>query len=339
MSASVPDIFREGKRSRMRKIGILGMGQWAKNIVGNVQGRTDKACISAAWSRSLTKVSDFCAQNDITLRENIEDVLSDEGVDGVIVSGPAQLHSEVAKMALKAGKHTMVIKPIALNHADAAEMKDLASARGIVLALGFDRCFLPTADLLRKRVADGELGKIIHAEGNFCVPRFFDLTEGDWKAGNQFNPPGSLADHMLYTMIELIGPVAALSVKSRTNAAPVNIADTVSVGLEFSSGATGTLTAIGVTQAFERLHIFGTKGWAEIRGRTRFEFNPVDGEAVVEKLATGSLLLRQVEAFADAIEGGMSFPVSLDLAVNSAACFEAMHLANKSGTWERVKNG
>ena len=141
---------------------------------------------------------------------------------------------------------------------------------------------------------------------------------------------------MLYTMIELIGPVEALSVQARTNAAPVDIADTVSVGLKFQGGATGTLTAIGVTQAYERLHVFGTAGWGEIRNRTRFEFNPVEGDAQVSEHEIGPVLLRQIDAFADAIAGDAPYPVSPDVAVNSAACFEAMHKAAASGGWETV---
>jgi len=47
-------------------------------------------------------------------------------------------------------------------------------------------------------------------------------------------------------------------------------------------------------------------------------------------------LLRQIDAFADAIAGDAPYPVSPDVAVNSAACFEAMHKAAASGGWETV---
>ena len=95
----------------------------------------------------------------------------------------------------------MVIKPIALNEKDTDQIKKIASSKGLTLAFGFDGYFLPTVEEFRKHVRAGDLGKIIHAQGNFCVLSFFNLVEGHWKAGNRLNPPGSLADHMLYLMI------------------------------------------------------------------------------------------------------------------------------------------
>ena len=318
----------------MKRIGIIGLGQWGKTIVSQVQGKSNKIQIMAAWGRSSEKISDFCANHQIEVRNDFDNILDDNSIDAVIIAGPGHLHAETAKAALSANKHTMVIKPIALNKKDADQIKNLALSRGLTLALGFDRCFLPSVDELRKHVRAGDLGKIIHAEGNFCVPRFFNLVEGDWKAGNRFNPPGSLADHMLYLMIELIGPVKALSVQGRRNAASVEIADTVSISLKFENEALGTLTAIGVTPSFERLHFFGTKGWAEIRDRSHFEFKSIDGRSSSLQLEVDQLLLRQLDAFADAIEGKRPFPVPLDVAVNSAACFDAMQRSYANAQWE-----
>jgi len=320
----------------MINLAIVGLGGWAKRIVGTVQGKSARARFSCAVTRTPRKVTEFAAKQGLDLSDRMGDALDDAAVDGVVVAGPAQLHAKLAAEALAAGKHTMVIKPLALRRADAEALRDTADKKGLVIALGYDRCFLPAADELRRLVASGALGRIVHAEGDFCADRYFHLVEGDWKSNDDNAPPGSLADHMLYTMIELVGPVETVSVTARTLAAPVRISDTASVSMQFASGATGGLTAIGVTAPYERLLLFGTEGWAEIRNNSRFEFKPLKGDGTVTDFPASNLLLSQIDAFAMAITGERPFPVSPENAVAGAAALDAMSRSAASGKTERV---
>jgi predicted dehydrogenase len=129
---------------------------------------------------------------------------------------------------------------------------------------------------------------------------------------------------MLYTMVELMGPVEELTVQALHLAAAVDIADTTSVSMRFASGASGVLAAIGVTPRFERLQLFGTEGWVEIRQGRRFEFSPIEGEGTVIDFPAANLLRRQLEAFAAAARGEAPYPVTLDHAVAGVAALEAM---------------
>ncbi len=320
----------------MVNLAIIGLGSWGRNLVAAVQGKSDTVRFSGAVTRTPAKVGDFAAEHHLALGDQIGAALEDTAVDGVVVAGPAQLHAEVAMQALKAGKHTMVIKPLALYKSDAEALRETAENKGLVLAMGHDRCFLPAIGELRRRVAAGDLGRIVHAEGNFCVDRYFGLPEGDWKSDDATSPPGSLADHMLYTMIELLGPVESLSVQASHMAAPVDISDTASVSMRFASGATGGLTAIGVTPIFQRLHLFGTEGWAEIRNGRRFEFCPLKGESTVTDFPATDLLKLQLESFAAAITGDRPYPVRPEDAVAGVAVLEAMMRSAASGAVERV---
>ena len=320
----------------MINFAIIGLGGWGKRLVASVQGKSDHVQFSRAVTRTPSKVEDFAAEHHLALGDEIGPALDDAALDGIVVAGPAQLHAEVATQVLAAGKHVMVIKPLALYRADAEALRDEAESKGLVLAMGHDRCFLPAIDELRQRVAAGDLGRIVHAEGNFCVDRYFGLPEGDWKSDDATSPPGSLAGHMLYTMIELLGPVETVSVQANHVAAPVNISDTAAVSLRFASGATGGLTAIGVTPIFQRLHVFGTEGWAEIRNGRRLEFSPLKGESTVSDFPPADLLRCQLESFAAAILGDKPYPVSPEDAVAGVAALEAMMRSAANGAVERV---
>ena len=141
---------------------------------------------------------------------------------------------------------------------------------------------------------------------------------------------------MLYTMIELVGPVESLYVQAAHLAAPIKMSDTASVSMRFTNGASGSLTAIGVTPIFQRLHLFGTEGWAEIRNNRQFEFRPLKGEGRVIDYPTFDALKCQLESFAKAITVDAAYPVSPEDAVAGVAALEAMGRSAKSGGLETV---
>lgn len=315
----------------MFDVAIVGLGSWGRRLVDAVQGKSAAIRFTAAVARTPSKVEDFAARHGNRVSDDYDAVLGDQAVAGIVVAGPAGVHAAHALAALEAGKHVLVIKPLALTRADAEALRQVAAAKGLLLAMGYDRCFLPAVDELRRRVKAGDLGRILHAEGNFCVTRYAGLKGGDWKTDAAQSPPGGLADHMLYTMIELIGPVRELYVQALRQVVEVDIADTASVMLRFAGGASGLLTGIGVTPNFHRLHLFGTEGWAEIRANTRFEYQPLKGDSIVTEFAAFDALKCELETFAAAAAGDAVFPVSPDDAVAGAAALEAMAKSGASG--------
>lgn len=315
----------------MFELGIVGLGPWARRLVDAVQGRSETVRVRAAATRSPAKAADFCKDRGISLGSDIDAVLNDASVDGLVIAGPAFLHAEQAMRALDAGKHVLVIKPLALKKTEAEAAYARAAEKGLTLAVGYDRCFAPVADALRQRVRAGDLGRIVHAEADFCVDRYFGMTPDDWKSRLGNAPPGSLADHMLYTMIELIGPVAEVEAAGGHLATDLEVCDTSSVRLGFAGGVRGALTAIGVTPNFHRLHLFGTEGWMEARGNIHVTFQPRKGEAETVELAAVDALRRMQEAFAAAASGGTPYPVTPGQGIAGVAALEAMGRSFREG--------
>ncbi len=282
-------------------------------------------------TRTPSKVAEFTAQHGIGLGDDYAAMLQDDAINGVVVCGPGDLHVEHATAAMEAGKHVLVIKPLALQRSEAEAMYETADKNSVFLGMGYERCFLPAIDELRRRVAAGDLGKIVHAEGNYCVDRYSKMTRQHWKANSAIAPAGALADHMLYIMIELIGPVAELQARGLHLATDLDTADTSTVALQFADGPSGLLTAIGVTPNYARVVFFGTEGWAEVRGATRFEFTPKEGEPTVIDYPAFDSLRSQLERFAAASLGEQAFPVSPEHAIAGVAAVAAMGRSIKSG--------
>ncbi len=308
----------------MMKLGILGLGAWGRRMVNSVHGKSAAARFVAGFNRTPSKVADFARERDIRLSGDLKDVLADPEVDGVVVVGPAALHAPQAMQAVEAGKHALVVKPLALGRADAEALCAAAKANGVTVVMGYDRCFAPNLDVLRARFAAGDLGDIVHAEGDFCVDRYFGFDRDDWKASTAHVHPGALADHMLYAMIELLGPVEEVAVRALSQATDLDAADTATTSLRFAGGASGLLTAIGVTANFHRLHLFGTKGWAELRGNRDFTFQPVGGKAEVLELPANDPVRDEIEAFVAAAQGTAPYPITPETAIAGVAALEAM---------------
>lgn len=313
----------------MFKLGIVGLGAWGKRLVNSVHGKSDAVTFAAAATRTPSKVSEFADERGIRVVADADEIYAE--VDGIVVAGHAAWHAADALRAVEAGKPVLVIKPLATTRADAESLYAKASDKGVLVAMGYDRCFAPAMDALRTRVRAGDLGHVFHASGDFSVDRMLTFDADAWKADPETNPPGSLADHMMYMMIELMGPVSGLSVDATTQVVPHDFSDTATVNLRFAGGEAGTLTAIGVAPNFNRLHMYGDKGWAEVRGVNRLEYQPLGGDPVVEEFDAVDMCRRQLELFAAAAQGEADWPVPPADAINGVAALEAMLESSQSG--------
>jgi predicted dehydrogenase len=320
----------------MLNVGIIGLGGWGKRLVESVQGKSDRIRFTTAVVANPAKHEAFAVEHGLKVGTDLSAMLANPAIQAVVSTGPAGLHSEHSLAAIEAGKPVLAVKPMAIKGSDAEKLRDAAKKRGVLLALGYNRCFYPAINELRRRIADGDLGTLLHAEGNFCVDRYFKLKPGDWKYEPEQVLAGALADHPLYAMIELLGPVAEVDAHGSTRGVKVPITDTTAILLRFKSDASGLLTACGATATYERLTFFGAKGWAEVRGGNRFEFQPVSGPSSKIDFPTFDAEHAELEAFADAVAGKKPFPVPVDQAVHSVVVLEAMDRSAQQGSPARI---
>ena len=333
-----PNGGSEKRRTVSLNVGIIGLGGWGRRLVEAVQGKSDRIRFAAAVTGTPAKAEAFAAKHGLAVSGDLKAMLADASIDAVVSSGPAGLHAAHSLAAIKAGKPVLAVKPMALNRADAEALGKAAREHGVLLALGYNRCFYPAIAELRRRIAAGDLGTLLHMEGDFCVDRYFKLKPGaDWKTEKSQVLAGALADHSLYAMIEFLGPVAEVVAHGSTRATKLPITDTTATLLRFANGASGLLTAMGATATYERMTVFGSKGWAEIRHGEQFTLQPIGGEGTTIDYPDFDPEKDELEAFAAAVTGEKPFPVSVDDAVHSVAVLEAIDRAATTG--EVVKIG
>ena len=144
----------------MVNVAVVGAGAWGKNhirVFSEIPGVRLKYVCDNAPSKlgPLQK-----AYPQIQMVEDLEPILRDPEVEGIVVASSAVSHGPVGKEILKAGKDVLVEKPMALSIQHAEEMMELAEKKRRILMVGHLLIYHPVVDRLKEMVKSGELGTI-----------------------------------------------------------------------------------------------------------------------------------------------------------------------------------
>jgi len=144
----------------MTNVAVVGAGAWGRNHI-RVFSEMPKVRLKYICDSDPSKLSSIqksYPQSKIV--ENLEPILQDPEVRGVVVASSAVSHYSLSKKILLADKDVLIEKPMALNLEDAEEMIEIAERKGQILMVGHLLIYHPVVDRLKKMVASGELGKI-----------------------------------------------------------------------------------------------------------------------------------------------------------------------------------
>jgi predicted dehydrogenase len=90
------------------------------------------------------------------------DLVSDPSIDLVAISTPVSTHFEMALAAIRAGKHVLVEKPMAMNVDECSVLIDEAAKRKLTLMVDHTFVYTPAVRKMRELVQDGSLGDIYY---------------------------------------------------------------------------------------------------------------------------------------------------------------------------------
>ncbi|OPX11370.1 Gfo/Idh/MocA family protein [Mycobacterium sp. AT1] len=201
---------------------------------------------------------------------SFDDVLDDDRVDVVHICSPNHLHHEQVLAALRAGKHVICEKPLAMTSVQAIELRDVADASAVVHAVCFINRFYPHCQEARARVESGDVGAVRLLTGAFLQDWLAKDTDWNWRLdpalGGSLRAVGDIGSHWLdlasfvtgqrveAVMADLTtaiptrhrpldGPQATFSaaVGGPTEAKTIDTEDMAGILLRFDGGARGVL--------------------------------------------------------------------------------------------------
>ncbi|MGI6081695.1 MAG: Gfo/Idh/MocA family protein [Limnochordia bacterium] len=256
-------------------------------------------------------------------------MLEESDLDAVIVGVPNNVHHEITINALKAGKHVLCEKPMAINVAAGEQMVAAAKESGRILAVGLVNRMRSEVQTLRAMVDSDELGKIYYAKA-MMIRRKGIPGWGSWFTRKEESGGGPLIDigvHALDLAWFLIGCPKPVSVTGHTYTAfgpdrrglgswgiPdltgfYDVEDLAVGMIRFDNGAAINLE---VSWALNmppetRINVIGEKAGAlcTLDGNVRF-FSEVENELVdtTRQGSKVSIFRAQLQHFTDAIREG-----------------------------------
>jgi predicted dehydrogenase len=201
-------------------------------------------------------------------------MLARPDVDAVVLLTPMREHAPMAAAALRAGKHVLVEKPLAVTLDEARALVALAGRGPGRLVCAPFTVLSPTFQTIARRLRRGDIGRVVAARGRYgwAGP---DWAEWFYKPGG-----GALFDLGVYTLTTLtgwLGPVRRVTAMSGialperlVNGRPVRVEveDTAQVTLEFAGGCLATLLTGFTLQQYHGpgIELFGTEGTLYLHG-------------------------------------------------------------------------
>jgi predicted dehydrogenase len=113
--------------------------------------------------------------------ESAEAMVADEAVDVVHVCTPNHLHEDLAQRALRAGKHVICEKPLAIDADGAQRLADLAADTPLCATVPFAYRYYPTVHEARHRIASGQSGAVFLIHGTYLQDWLLTPEDDNWR--------------------------------------------------------------------------------------------------------------------------------------------------------------
>ncbi|MGA2670025.1 MAG: Gfo/Idh/MocA family oxidoreductase [Dehalococcoidia bacterium] len=143
-----------------RNIAVVGCGYWGKNLVRNFAELGALRAICDSNSEVLSKLA--ALYPNVKGETNLDAMLTDKEIKGVVIALPAALHYPAARQALLADKDVFVEKPITSKSSEAQELVELAEKRKCILMVGHLMLYHPAVHILKRHIQSGDLGEIYY---------------------------------------------------------------------------------------------------------------------------------------------------------------------------------
>jgi len=257
------------------RFGIIGAGGIAHAHANTLRGLGEMAELVAACDAIPAAADKFASEFGIETYggpDGIERMLARPDLDAISLGTPSGLHYVQACQGLRAGKHVLTEKPMAITLGQADEMIGAQAETGKTLGCVFQSRFNPGAVIVKQAIDDGRFGRILHANAYLKWYRnqaYYDA--GGWRGTWRMDGGGSLMNqsvHYIDLMQWLVGGVASVKGYTGTINHKIETEDSATAAIKLRSGGLGTIegTTNILANGYDRVEVYGTDGMAVIDG-------------------------------------------------------------------------
>ena len=295
--------------------------------------------ITAVWDEDPERGSKEAGRRGIPFEEDLDELLAQGDLDGVVVTTPTTAHREVLLKAVQAGKHIFTEKVLAPSLREAEEIVSEVERAGVTLVVSLPRLYAGYTEAIKEALSKGTIGEVtylrVRVSHDGALPT--DENPRGWLPDRFFDPKESAGGvaidsgaHPLYLVSHLLGmPEQLVSAYGRFTERPVE--DNSIVVFRYPKGVLGLAEAtfVGASMPFV-LEVHGTDG--------SLLYDPDTGlrlrRAVAERwegVETPPDGRSPFERWVDLASRAMPYPENVQAALELNALAEAANLSAQKG--------
>jgi predicted dehydrogenase len=263
--------------AKMKEIrfGVIGAGGAGRHRVMRLVKTTPcvKVVAAAEPAEANTKALEDALQTKVTAftkPDGYKKMIETMDLDAVGIFSPHTLHYPQAKLALDAGLHVLIEKPMVCGVGNALETTKLARKKGLVYLIHYQRHFEPRFIKARELIQKGAIGEV----KSFYVYMAQDWSGWSWRGdpkysgGGQLNDSGSHYQDILLWMTGLLPKSVEGNLDYLYRGEKKRVEMNGSFSVELSNGAAGRLIIIAdyVHGFSDDVRILGDKGTLVFQG-------------------------------------------------------------------------
>jgi predicted dehydrogenase len=264
-----------GERKRRIGMGLVGPGFVAAHHLDAVRRLGDVDVIAIAGSSQAATDRKAADLHVDKAYGSYQDLIDNPDIEVVHNTTPNYLHLDVSMAAIKAGKHVISDKPLAMTYAECSMLRDAAQAAGVVNVVTFNYRGNPLVQHARRMAAENDIGQLFFLHGRYLQDWMADDHVYSWRLDKTKGGSSSaladigshwcdLAQHI--SGLKIVAVLAEMTTVVKTRYAPAvpreafsgkdgKVMDPVEIGsedlasvlLRFNSGATGCLSVGQIT--------------------------------------------------------------------------------------------
>jgi predicted dehydrogenase len=144
------------------KFGVIGYGYWGPNIVRNLMHLEESQVVAIAEINHHARLRAQKAYPSLRVTEDARELILSPEIDAVAVVSPVWTHYELAKAALKNGKHVFVEKPFTSTAAQGEELINLAAQKNLTIMVDHTFLFTGAVRKIRQLLDENALGNLYY---------------------------------------------------------------------------------------------------------------------------------------------------------------------------------
>ena len=325
---------------RMR-YAVVGLGTFAVGQMLPAMVASSRSRVTAFVSGNPQKARDLGARYGVQRfydYAGFDKIAQDNEIDCVYIALPVGLHAEYTIRALKAGKHVLCEKPMAVSSAECEAMIAAAKAAGKQLGIAYRVHFEPNNVEAVRLLKAGEIGALRYFSGDAGFVVHPDYPPHKWRLTKALGGGGSMFDIGIYALNAALmcvdeAPVSVGAVYSTPAGDPrfQEVEGGVDWRLRFASGISAQGSSSYTYAYVTRQRMFGTEGAITMDPASEYAniaMNMQRGTQPPQILRAGdpmSQFVAQVDGFSEAVSAGKPHLTPGEMGLRDIRLIEAIY--------------